>query len=74
MDHDFFDEYDYFNFGSSYDKIAFQGGRGSGHAKHKENKLESKKYSPSGHVRKVVTKLQNSEKKKKIEKLRRNSF
>lgn len=70
MDHVYFDEYDYYNFGSGYDKIV--AGK-SGHSKHKENILETRRYSPSGHVRKVVTKLQNSEKKKKELKLRRYS-
>lgn len=72
MDNVFFDEYDYFNFGSNFDKI-FQEGKSSGHSKHKGYKIHSQKYSPSGHVRKVVTKLQNSEKKKKEEKLRHDS-
>lgn len=71
MDHMFFDEYDYYNFGSNFDKIV--NGSGTGHAKHKSNKIDNQKYAPSGHVRKVVTKLQNSEKKKKEEKIRRNS-
>ena len=69
MDHIYFDEYDYFNFGSGYDKII--AGK-QGHSKHKDP--DYYKYAPSGHVRKMVTKLQNAEKKKKVENLRHCSF
>lgn len=69
MDHLYFDDYDYFNFGSDYDKIV--NGK-QGHSKHKTP--EYFKYSPSGNVRKTVTKLQNAEKKKKAVNMRHNSF
>uniref|UniRef100_A0A1X7VUV4 Nuclear protein 1 n=1 Tax=Amphimedon queenslandica TaxID=400682 RepID=A0A1X7VUV4_AMPQE len=73
MDHIYFDEYDYFNFGSGFDKM-FPDNKNTGHSKHKGYKLETQRYSPSGHVRKVVTKLQNSEKKKKEKRLRLSSI
>lgn len=67
---DFFDQYDYYNFGSEFDKMA--SGMKGGHAKNKEKK-ENLKYTPSGHVRKVVTKLQNAEKKEKVARQRLSS-
>ena len=57
---DYFDTYDYYNFGSTYDKITIAKG---GHAKHKT------KHDPSGHTRKIVTNIQNSEKKKARQRL-----
>ena len=66
---DYFDKYDYYNFGSDFDKIEATKG---GHAKHKERK-EGHKYAPSGNVRIVVTKLQNAEKKEKNARRRLNS-
>ena len=72
MDDAYFDEYDYYNFGSGYDKMAKVGGGGHSKSKSKDKKL-SQKYSPSGNVRHVVTKLQNSEKKQKQTRLRLNS-
>ena len=69
MDDAYFDQYDYYNFGAGYDKISKAGG---GHAKSKEKKINMK-YAPSGHVRSVVTKLQNSEKKLKQARQRLNS-
>ena len=67
---EYFDEYDYFNFGSGYDKMT---GSLTGHAKHKNFRVNTCRYSPSGNVRVVVKKLQNSERKKKEKKLRRSS-
>lgn len=67
MDHVYFDEYDYYNFGSGFDKIA--GSRRRGHAKHKERK-ESLNSCPSGTVRKFIQTIQNSEKRKKEDRLR----
>ena len=69
MDDTYFDEYDYYNFGSGFDKMSKSGG---GHAKSKERK-ENLKYMPSGNVRHVVTKLQNAEKKLKQARQRMNS-
>ena len=68
-DADFFDEYDYYNFGTGFDKMSKTGG---GHAKSKERK-ENLKFTPSGNVRHVVTKLQNAEKKVKQARQRMNS-
>lgn len=70
MDETYFDEYDYYNFGSGFDKIVKPGG--GGHAKGKDKKVNMK-YSPSGNVRYVVTKLQNAEKKEKLARQRLNS-
>lgn len=70
MDDSYFDEYDYYNFGSGFDKISKAGG--SGHAKGKDKKINMK-YEPSGNVRSVVTKLQNAEKKMKQARQRLNS-
>ena len=70
MDDAYFDQYDYYNFGSGFDKIHKPGGS---HAKTKERKINNFKYAPSGNVRLVVTKLQNSEKKIKRGRLRLNS-
>lgn len=70
MDDDYFDEYDYYNFGAGFDKMTKTGG--TGHAKGQDKK-QSMKYSPSGNVRCVVTKLQNAEKKLKRSRLRLNS-
>ena len=68
----FIDEYDYYNFGSGFDKISHSKSGGGGHAKGQERKI-NKKYSPSGNVRTVVTKLQNAEKKVKQARQRLNS-
>ena len=63
----FFDQYDYYNFGSEYDKME---GLMKEHSRSKQKeKKESFKYAPSGNVRKVVTKLQNAEKKDKRQRL-----
>jgi len=70
---DYFDSYDYYNFGHEFEKVE-SSMKGGGHSKskHKEKK-ETFKYAPSGNVRKVVTKLQNAEKKEKIARQRLNS-
>lgn len=65
----YFDEYDYYNFGAGFDKIYKVGGA---HAKGKEKKANMK-FTPSGNVRSVVTKLQNAEKKVKQARQRLNS-
>lgn len=70
MDDSYFDQYDYYNFGSGFDKISKAGG--GGHAKSKERKVNMR-YEPSGNVRSVVTKLQNAEKKAKQARQRLNS-
>lgn len=67
MDHLYFDEYDYYNFGSGFDKIV--GVRRRGHAKHKERR-ESLSSAPSGTTRKFIQSIQNSEKRKREERLR----
>ena len=69
MDDTYFDEYDYYNFGSGFDKMSKAGG---GHSRGKERKANMK-YEPSGNVRSVVTKLQNAEKKVKLARQRMNS-
>lgn len=66
----FIDEYDYYNFGSGFDKISKAGG--GGHAKAKDKKINLR-HEPSGNVRSVVTKLQNAEKKAKQARQRTNS-
>jgi len=72
MDDTYFDQYDYYNFGAGFDKMTRVGG--GGHSKSKtKDKRQDLKYSPSGNVRHVVTKLQNSEKKLKKSRLRLNS-
>ncbi len=73
MDDSFFDEYDYYNFGTVFDKMTRTGGGGHSRSKAKDKK-QSLRYSPSGNVRHVVTKLQNSEKKQKKSRLRLNSI
>ena len=69
MDDTYFDQYDYYNFGGEYNKIAKGSG---GHAKHK-GKKQNLKYAPSGNVRLVVTNIQNAEKKEKQARQRLNS-
>lgn len=70
MDDTYFDQYDYYNFGSRFDKMSKT--PGGCHSKGKERKVNMK-FTPSGNVRSVVTKLQNSEKKEKQARLRLNS-
>ena len=66
MDHTYFDELDYFNFETEYDKMMTSR---TGHAKHKA-KSENHRYMPSGNVRKVVENIQNTEKREKDKRLR----
>ena len=66
MDHAYFDELDYFNFGAEYDKMMTSR---TGHAKHKA-RSENHRYAPSGNVRKVVENIQNAEKREKDKRLR----
>ena len=69
----FIDEYDYYNFGNDYAKITNSSGKAeSSHAKGKAKKI-NQKFTPSGNVRSVVTKLQNAEKKEKQARQRTNS-
>ena len=70
---DYFDSYDYYNFGHEFEKVE-SSMKGGGHSKskHKEKK-ETFKYAPSGNVRKVVTKPQNAETKEKVARQRLNS-
>jgi len=69
MDEQYMTEFDYYNYGAEYDKISKGSG---GHAKHKLKK-ESKKFAPSGNVRKIVANVQNAEKKEKQARQRVNS-
>ena len=74
MDDAYFDQYDYYNFGNDFAKISNSSGKGEGgHAKSKAKKMNMK-FSPSGNVRHVVTKLQNAEKKEKLARQRTNSI
>lgn len=74
MDDAYFDRYDYYNFGNDFAKISNSSGKGEGgHAKGKDKKMNMK-FSPSGNVRCVVTKLQNAEKKEKQARQRTNSI
>lgn len=66
MDHAYFDELDYFNFGAEYDKMMTSR---TGHAKHK-SRSENHRFSPSGNVRKFVENIQNAEKREKDKRLR----
>lgn len=74
MDEAYLDEYDHYNFGSEFAKISNSSGKAAGgHAKSKDKKMNMK-YTPSGNVRCVVTKLQNAEKKVKQARQRMNSI
>eukprot|EP00731_Ephydatia_muelleri_P025095 Em0017g178a len=63
VDLEYMDEFDGYNFGTGFDKLT---AAMKEHSKsvHKEWKANLK-YAPSGNVRVVVTKLRNSEAKKK---------
>ncbi|KAJ8889869.1 hypothetical protein PR048_009374 [Dryococelus australis] len=58
------DEYDRYNF--EYDKHIFSSHSGKQRTK-KEASEHTNHFDPSGHSRKIVTKFQNSEQKKKVE-------
>ena len=62
-DQQYMEEYDEYNYGVEFTKIEGRMKAG-GHAKHKDTK-EKQKFSPSGNVRKVVSNIQNAEKKDK---------
>jgi len=59
-DEKYMDEFDDYNYGVEYDKMEERMKVG-GHAKHKGKQ----KHDPSGNVRKVVSNIQNAEKKDK---------
>lgn len=59
----FFDEYDYYNF--EHDKHIFSGHSGKQRSK-KEASVHTNHFDPSGHSRKIVTKLANTEQNKKV--------
>ena len=62
-DQQYMGEYDEYNYGVEFNKLEGRMKSG-GHSKHKEIK-EKKRFSPSGNVRKVVSDIQNAEKKDK---------
>ena len=62
-DQQYMEEYDEYNYGVEFNKLE-ERMKAGGHAKHKDVK-EKKKFSPSGNVRKVVSDIQNAEKKDK---------
>ena len=62
-DQQYMEEYDEYNYGVEYTKMEERMKTG-GHAKHKDTK-EKQKFSPSGNVRKVVSNIQNAERKDK---------
>nr|CAH7730606.1 unnamed protein product [Callosobruchus chinensis] len=57
-----FDQYDRYNF--EYDKYIFSGHSGKQRSK-KEAEEHTNHFDPSGHSRKILTKLMNTEKNKK---------
>ncbi|XP_018319319.1 nuclear protein 1 [Agrilus planipennis] len=59
-----FDEYDRYNF--EYDKYIFSGHSGKQRSK-REASEHTNHFDPSGHSRKILTKLMNTEKNKKME-------
>ena len=58
----YFDEYDHFNFERKYTEPHSRKGRSK-----RESQLNTNRPNPSGHERKVVQKLMNSEKNKRGE-------
>ena len=62
-DEQYMEEYDEYNYGTDFQKME-ERMKGGGHAKHKDTK-DKHKFSPSGNVRKVVSNIQNAEKKDK---------
>ena len=62
-DLEYMDEFEKYNFGTGFDKLTAAMKEHS-KSKHKERKANVK-YAPSGNVRVIVTKLHNSEAKKK---------
>lgn len=59
-----FDEYEKYNFDSETDKQMFSGHSGKQRSK-KEASEHTNHFDPSGHSRKIMTKLQNTEKNRK---------
>ncbi|XP_063536596.1 nuclear protein 1 [Cydia strobilella] len=62
MSETFFDEYDHYNF--EQDKHIFSGHSGKQRSKREVSEHQNH-FDPSGHSRKIVTKLANTEKNKK---------
>ncbi|CAH1264002.1 NUPR2 [Branchiostoma lanceolatum] len=58
----FFDEYEYYNF-DDYEKL-FGHSSGKGRTR-READLRTNRHDPNGHVRKIVTKMQNTEKNRR---------
>ncbi|XP_026994770.1 nuclear protein 1b [Tachysurus fulvidraco] len=56
----YYDEYDYYNLTDRYTECASRKGRTK-----KEASCNTNRHNPAGHERKIVEKLQNSEKKAK---------
>lgn len=59
-----FDEYEHYNF--EYDKHVHSGHSGKQRSK-KEASEHTNHFDPSGHSRKIVTKLHNTEQNRKVE-------
>jgi len=64
MSESHFDEYEHYNF--EYDKHIYSGHSGKQRTK-KEVSEHTNHFDPSGHSRKIVTKIQNTEQNKKLE-------
>ena len=62
-DQQYMEDFDEYNYGVEFTKIEGRMKDG-GHAKHKGTK-DRQRFSPSGNVRKVVSNIQNAEKKGK---------
>lgn len=62
-DQRYMEQYDEYNYDIEFTKME-ERMKAGGHAKHKDSK-ERQKFSPSGNVRKVVSNIQNAEKKGK---------
>uniref|UniRef100_A0A069DMC6 Putative dna-binding nuclear protein p8 n=1 Tax=Panstrongylus megistus TaxID=65343 RepID=A0A069DMC6_9HEMI len=63
MSESHFDEYEHYNF--DHDKHMYSGASGKQRSK-KEASEHTNHFDPSGHSRKILTKLQNTEKKSKV--------
>ena len=62
-DQQYMEEYDEYNYGTEFTKLE-ERMKAGGHAKHKGTK-DKQRFCPSGNVRKVVSDIQNQEKKNK---------
>ena len=71
MSESHFDEYEHYNY--DQDKYVHSGTGGKQRSK-KEVSEHTNHTDPSGHTRKIVTKLQNSEAKKKVTAEKRSSI